>query len=97
MVVGGKASSGSIAKVAGCLLLLSIGEMSKWQTVVTGGMVCPIAVKASGGGIPTTGKCTARAKAGQASSGNTIKVGSSIPEMTGCLLFLSACETSNDG
>ena len=57
----------------------------------------PLAVKASGSGIPATEECPAQAKAGQASGDNTIKVSSSIPEMVGCLMLLSVCEASNGG
>ena len=71
VVAGGKASSGSITKVAGCLLFLSACEASERQTVVAGGMVRPLAVEASGGGIPTAVGCPARAKDGQASGGST--------------------------
>ena len=83
-----KASGSSIPGMAGCLLFLSAceaslsaGEASDQQTVVVGGVVRPLAVKASGGGIPTVAECPARAEVGQASVGCTINVGSSIPEM----------------
>ena len=52
MVAGGKASSGSIAGVAGCLLLLLAGESRERQTVVAEGGVRPLAVEASGNIIP---------------------------------------------
>ena len=32
-------------------------------------------------------ECPVQAKAGQARTGGTLKVGSSIPEIVGCLLF----------
>ena len=51
MVAGGKASSGGINEVAGCLLFLSADEASELQIVVTKGVVHPLAVKASGGSV----------------------------------------------
>ena len=51
MVAGDKASSGSIAKVARCLLLLLAGEASEQQTVVARGVVRPLTVEASGGNV----------------------------------------------
>ena len=49
------------------LLFLSAGEASERQTVVVGGVVHPLAVKASGGGIPATGgvTCTSKGRSGQ--------------------------------
>ena len=47
----------------------------------------PPSIERSGRGVPTAVACPARAKAGQVSSGNTLEVGSSIPEMVGRLLF----------
>ena len=79
MVADGKASSGSIAEVTGCVLLLLAHEASNWQTVVVGGVVRPLAVEASGGGIPAMGGSPAQAKAGQVSGGGSIGVGNSIP------------------
>ena len=52
MVARGKASSGSIPERVGCVLLLLAGETSKRRTVVAGGVVRPLAVKASGNNIP---------------------------------------------
>ena len=57
MVAGGKASSGSIAGVDGCLLLLLAGEVSERQTVVAGGVVRPLTVEASGDSIPKIAGC----------------------------------------
>ena len=37
-------------------------------------MVCPLAVEASGGGIPVTGECPVRTEADQASGGGTIEM-----------------------
>ena len=87
----------SCARRAAPLLFLSAGEASEQQTVVAGGVVRPLVVEASGGGIPTSIECPARAKAGQASGGGTLEVGSSITEIAGRLLFLSACEESEGG
>ena len=70
MVTGGKTSNGSIAEVVGCLLFLLAGEASKRQTVVTEGVVRPLAAEARGGGIPTP----ARAEADQVSGGVTIEI-----------------------
>ena len=50
-MAGDKASSGSITDMA-CVLLLLAGEKSERQTVVVGGVVRPLAVKASGNSIP---------------------------------------------
>ena len=74
MVAGDKARSGAIAKVAGCVLLLLAVKAIERQTVVTGGVVHPLAVKASSGSIPAMGESPARAKAGQASGGGTIEM-----------------------
>ena len=52
MVMGGKAISSSITKVAGCLVFLSAGEANERQTVVVGDVVHPLAVEASGGSVP---------------------------------------------
>ena len=52
VVAGGKTSSGSIPNIVGCVLLLLAGEASERQTVVAGGVVRPLAVKASGNSIP---------------------------------------------
>ena len=49
------------------LLFLSAGDASEQQTVVAGAVVRPLAVEAGGDGIPTTGECSVRAKAGQIS------------------------------
>ena len=97
MVTGGKASSGSIPKMVGCLLLLLANEKSERQTVVAGGVVCPLAVEASGNILPKMAGCAASlgwqgkrrtvVTGGKASSG-------SIPQMVGCLLFLLAHEAS---
>ena len=51
-MTGDKTSSGSIVEVTGCLLFLLSGEASEQQTVVAGGIVCPLTVKASGVRIP---------------------------------------------
>ena len=82
MVARGKASSGSINKVAGCLLFLLAVEASEWQTVVAGGVMHPLAVKASSCGIPATGECPVQAEADQASSDGAIEMtrGSLQPE-----------------
>ena len=69
--MGRKASSGSITKVVGCLLLSLAGELNERQTLVAGGVVRPLTVKASGGGIPVTGECSAQAEADQASGDGT--------------------------
>ena len=74
MVAGGKASSDSITELAWYVMFSLAHEASKRQTVVVGGMVRPLAVKASGGGIPATGDSPVPAKAGQASGGRTIKM-----------------------
>ena len=79
------------------LLFLSAGEAGEQQTVVEGGLVRLLDVKASVCDILATEECPALAKAGQASGGGTIKVSSSIPEMAVYRLFLSACEASNCG
>ena len=86
-----------VAESAASLLFLSAGEASERQIVVAGGVVRLLAVEASGCVIPTAVECPAHAKPGQASGGGTIDVGTSIPEMAGCLLFLSACEARNVG
>ena len=39
VVAGGKASSGSITKVEGCLMFLSASEASERQIMVVGGVV----------------------------------------------------------
>ena len=52
IVVGGKASSGSINEVTGCLLFLLAGEVSERKTVVAGGVVHPLAVEATDGSVP---------------------------------------------
>ena len=52
MVAGGKASSGSIPEMVGCVLLLLDGKASEWQTVMTGGVVRPLVVEAIGVSIP---------------------------------------------
>ena len=67
VVAGGKASSGSIPKMAGCVLLLLAGEVSKRHTVVIGGVVRPLAVKASGDSIPEMAGCGLLLVAGKAS------------------------------
>ena len=72
-MAGGKTISGSIAKLAGCVLLLFVHEASERRTVVMGGVVYPLVVKASSGGIPTRGKSPTQAKAGQVSGDSTIK------------------------
>ena len=64
---------------------------------MTGGVVRPLFVEASSGGIPTAVEFPAQAKAGQFSGGSTLDVGSSNPETVGCLLFLSACEARDAG
>ena len=74
MGAGDKASSGSIAKVAGGVLLLLAYEASERRTVVAGGVVRPLAVEASGGGIPTREESPTRAHAGQTSGGGTIEM-----------------------
>ena len=74
VVVGGKASSGSITKMAGYVLLPMAHETSEQHTVVAGGVVRPLAVEASHGSIPATGESPARTKAGQASNDGTIEV-----------------------
>ena len=79
------------------LLFLSAGVVSKRQTMVAGGVLRPLVVEANGSGIPATVECPVRAKAGQASGGSTLEVGSSIPEMVGYLLFFSACRVRNSG
>ena len=79
------------------LLFLSDGEAGEQQTVVAEGVVRPLAIKPSGGGIPTADECPTRAKAGQANGGGTLKVGSIIPERVRCLLFFSACEARGGG
>ena len=71
------------------LLFLLASEVSKWQPMVAGGVVRPLAVKASSGGIPATGELSVQVKAGQVSGRKTLDVGSIIPEMVGCLLFFS--------
>ena len=76
---------------------LSAVGASKRQTVVTGGVVRTLAVEAISSDMPTVVECPARSKAGQASRGGTIDVGSSIHEIVGCLLFLSACEARDGG
>ena len=55
-MTSGKASSGSISDVVGCALLLLAHEANEQQTVVAGGVVHPLAVEASGSGIPVTGE-----------------------------------------
>ena len=67
MVVGGKASSGSIPKMVGCMLFILSGETSKWRTVVAGGMVCPLAVKASGNRTSKMAGCVLLLSADKAS------------------------------
>ena len=57
----------------------------------------PLAVEASGVGIPTTVDYPVRSKACQVSGGGTLEVGSSILGMVGCLLFFSACEARDGG
>ena len=57
--MGSKASSGSITKVVGCVLFLFAHKVSKRQTVVTGGVVRPLAVEGNSGGIPATGESLA--------------------------------------
>ena len=52
MATEGKVSSGSIPKMVGYVLLLLAGETSERRTAVTGGVVCPLAVEASGNSIP---------------------------------------------
>ena len=54
-------------------------------------------VEASDDGTLPAVECPARAKAYQVSGGGTLMVGSSIPEMVGCLLFFSACEARDGG
>ena len=39
------------------LMFLLAGEASERKTMVAGGVVSPLAAKASGGGIPATGEC----------------------------------------
>ena len=55
-MAGDKASSGSIAKVTGCVLLLLAQEVSERQTTVARGAMRPLAAEASVGGIPTVGE-----------------------------------------
>ena len=74
VVTGDKASTGSIAKVTGYVLLLLAHEVSDRQIVVVRGVVRPLPVKASGGNIPATGESPAQAKASQASGGDTIEM-----------------------
>ena len=52
VVAGGKASSGSIPKMVGCVLLLLVDEASERRTVVLGGVVRPLVIEAIGGSIP---------------------------------------------
>jgi hypothetical protein len=74
VVASGKVSNGSMTKVMGCVLLLLVHEASERKSVVVGGVVCPLAVKASSGGIPAMGGPPAQAKVGQVSGGGTIKM-----------------------
>ena len=67
MVAGGKASSGSIPEMVGWVLLVLSGEASKGQTVVTGGVVRPLVVGASGNIIPEMTGCVPLLLAGKVS------------------------------
>ena len=52
VVAGGKASSGSIPEMVGCLLLLLADEAIERRTVVAGNVVRPLVVEVSGVSIP---------------------------------------------
>ena len=67
-MTGGKVSSGIIPTMVGCVLFLLDGKASKRQTVVTGGVVRPLAVKTSGGSVPEMVGYVLLLSAGKASS-----------------------------
>ena len=67
VVTEGKANSGSISEMVGCVMLLLAGEMSGQRSVVAGGVMRPLTVEASGDSIPKMAGCVLLLLAGKAS------------------------------
>ena len=82
MVAGGKVSSGSIAGVAGYLLLLLASEASERQTMVAGGVVRPLTVEASHGSIAGVDGRLLLLLACEASKRQTVVVGGVVHPLT---------------
>ena len=80
------------------LMFLLASEASEWQTVVTGGVVRPLVVKASGNNIPKMAGCVLLLSASKASGivwwRNARPAAVALPRWQGACCFPSAGEAS---